>query len=269
MTPREMSRARKSSPLAPAAATRWAAWAARLAARRGRRAGASALGLSLHVRAARVPILLYRRWLSFESRIYPQLNLSIAGRGVWNVAPANVYAPRMVFLQTFGGAFRHPPATEAGSTGERSSVPPGASGPGRAAPPRRGAETAPRLALTLAVARTRAEHVSSTLQRHYTTRRESAVTELAERLTRTTRRLEEVANVRPEMALRKEAPPAPAPRPQPSAWPAEQAASEGRARATYTAPPPMPELNVEQLASQVLKHIDRRVVARRERMGQV
>lgn len=71
------------------------------------------------------------------------------------------------------------------------------------------------------------------------------------------------------MALRRESAPPAASRLSSAEMPAERRLFEQQVRRIGDTTAAPPAVNVEQLASQVLRHIDRRVIARRERMGQV
>jgi hypothetical protein len=88
-------------------------------------------------------------------------------------------------------------------------------------------------------------------------------------LARRLRRVSDESPNRIPMALRRESAPPAASRLPPAEVLAERRLFEQQVRRTGDAPAATPSVNVEQLASQVLKHIDRRVIARRERMGQV
>jgi hypothetical protein len=263
-------RTRKTIRPAPAAATRWAAWASQLAARRGRVTAAWRLPLPLYVRLSRAPLALYQRWLTFCTQVQPRIKISVAWREGASPAPANVYAPQMLFLQSFAGIFRRTLRPEAERRAQGAAgLPPQALEFRRPSPAPPARETPSRPAMTLAVAPARAAQLSSVLHQHFSTRREAVVTEVSRRLTRRVRRVDEVPVFRPAMALvRKEAPAAAPNRP-----PFEAAAGQSpfeRQSGRHTLPAAaVPELNVERLADQVLKQIDRRVVARRERMGQI
>jgi hypothetical protein len=97
---------------------------------------------------------------------------------------------------------------------------------------------------------------------------EAGFVEASRRFTRRLRRVSEAGIDRPPLALRRD--------PAPPIAPARPSADVPMARRWFE---PQTErqvelaaaaatVNVEQLASQVLKQIDRRVIARRERMGQ-
>jgi hypothetical protein len=256
----------------PAKGTRWAAWASQLLARQRRWAGASPSTLLLHVRSCRAPVLLYQRWLSFRTRVNPQLKMSVAARGAWHVTSTDVYAPLMLFLQSLGQLLQRSlsPETKRGSQQAAAS----AQGlePLPATPVRPTNAGARQAAMTLALARARDERRASPLHKHFTLGEKAVFTEVSRRLARRVRQAEEVFVSRPRISFRKEAEEVAAaatPRSRPPEAAEEQSRFERRGGAYAAQATAMAELNVEQLADQVLKQIDRRVVARRERMGQV
>lgn len=123
--------------------------------------------------------------------------------------------------------------------------------------------------MTLAIARTTSEHLSTTLNRHFSIRREADFQEVSRRLTQRVRRVNEVSTVNPPMALRLAAANRVTPKHVSSEAMPEPNSFEKRSSPQSVPAMSMPALNVELLADQVLKQIDRRVVARRERMGQI
>jgi hypothetical protein len=253
----------------PAPHSRWTAWAVQLIGRRARLVVASRLPLSLHVRAYRVPLLLCQRWLSFQTQVRPRINLAIAANAEWHVAPPHVSAPRMILLQTFAGLLQR---TRTLATERRIRE---TFAPARALELRRTTlapvhDTVGRaLTLEWALTRTRTEHLASVRQKYFVTRQEAVLNEVARRLIRRLQRVDEVSIARPPMALHSEAQPAMTTAPLYVAAPAEQSQFERR-HSAHTAAALRPlELNVEHLTEQVMKQIDRRIIARRERLGQV
>ncbi|HJU56193.1 MAG TPA: hypothetical protein VJ715_16540 [Pyrinomonadaceae bacterium] len=263
-------RTRKTIRPAPFAATRWAAWASQLAARRERVTGAPPLSLPLYVRLCRAPLVLYQRWLTFCAQVQPRIKISVAGREAASHAAANVYAPQLMFLQSFVGLFRQRLRSEAERRAQGAAgLPPQSFEFRSPTPVALTRESAGRPAMTLAVAQARVERLSSTLHQHFFTRQEAMVTEVSKRLTKRVRRVDELSVFRLAMSLRKETP-AGLPKQLPSEAAYEQSSFERQqGRHVLHAATPAPELNVERLADQVLKQIDRRVIARRERMGQI
>jgi hypothetical protein len=108
------------------------------------------------------------------------------------------------------------------------------------------------------------------VHRQHAVRREAEATDVSRRLAERVRRVPEAALPATPMALRREPRPAVISQPPSIEEFATRSLSDWRTR-QHSASPPMaaPSVNIDQLASQVLKQIDRRVVARRERMGQV
>jgi hypothetical protein len=82
------------------------------------------------------------------------------------------------------------------------------------------------------------------------------------------RRVVRLSSAEPRMALRRDVGVATGASPTRAA-PPDFGWSEPLAARRISPPTPPPVLNVEQLAKQVLKQIDRQVIARRERMGVV
>lgn len=267
----QSTRGRKSLPPAEPAATRWAVWALRLMARRGRFADAPGLELRHRIAPLRAALNIYHRRLSFYTGLYPRIELAFGSPDIWRPAPANVYAPQLIFLQKLLGPHARPTAKEHAGDTPPASIPAALmTDPLKPMRTHRLAADVRRARLTLAIARTRTEQVSDFHSRHFSAQRETVLRELSERLTRRSRRVDESEVVRTEMALRKDASATPAStRVHRDAWPDESHAFERRGMSHARPAQMMPELNVEQLADQVMKHIDRRVIARRERMGQI
>jgi hypothetical protein len=125
-----------------------------------------------------------------------------------------------------------------------------------------------RLALTLAVNRTSSD-LATTLSQKFHVQREAQVREISTLLTQRVKRISEPAAVQTPMALR-----APAASRATAVEPAVEVMRSRNAFERRNAPATMPSmapppLNVEMLANEVMKQIDRRVIARRERMGQI
>ena len=253
----------------PAPASRWAAWAARLTGRLARLVVAARLPLTLHVRACRVPLLLYQRWLSFRTEVRPHINLAITAGAEWHVTRPRVSAAQTTLLRTFAGLFRQT-RTFATERRIRETFAPALALELRRATHAPAHDAAGRtLTLDWALTRRRTESLALVRRKYFVTRQEAVSNEVARRLTQRVQRVDEVSIVRPPMALHKEAQPAMRPSPLYAAAPAEQSQFERRHSAHTPSALRPPELNVEQLAEQVMKQIDRRVIARRERLGQV
>jgi hypothetical protein len=263
-----MKRRKKIHPV-PVITSRWTAWATQLASRRARLPDAPRLPLPLHATLGRTLVLLYQRSAAFQTLLQPQLKLSISGSSAWNIGTTNVYAPQLVFLKSLTSFIQRSLTSITERDTQQAVARPAIFEFRRAMPAPFPQEVLPQVAMTLAIARTRAEQLSTTLQRHYSIRQEADLTEVSRRLTRRLQRVHEVSVIRPPMALRKETSPGAMPKHLPSEAMAEQGTFERRGSSQSVQAMAMPALNVEQLASQVLKQIDRRVIARRERMGQI
>jgi hypothetical protein len=265
-----MSRRKPIQPLS-VITSRWRAWATQLAQRHGRMTDVSRLHLLLRMPAlARTLIMLQQRWLATNFNIQPQLNLLLSNSNAWDARTSNVYATQMTLLKSISMAM----------AGSRTA----ATAPG--SPPtdlrlssfehrqRKAADTTsqsrPQSAMTLAIKRTAAEHLATTLNQSFYVRRGANFMEVSKLLTERLQRLSDtVASPSPPMAFRT----SPAARLTPQHLPAEAMlqASTFEKRSSPGSLPALgiPALNVEQLTDQVLKQIDRRVIARRERMGQI
>jgi hypothetical protein len=100
-------------------------------------------------------------------------------------------------------------------------------------------------------------------------RQELRLTEISWRLTQRNWRVSEVSMASRHIAFRNEVRPPVVPHPMPAVAMEERISIEGRSRPPIAPAIAVPVVNVEQLANQVIKQIDRRIIARRERMGQV
>ena len=149
-------RRRKKIHAWPVMASRWRAWAAQLAARRGRLADATEMPLPLHAKLGRTLLLLHERWLSFHSQSQPKIVLSINACGVWNAGPTNVYAPQMKFLQSLAAHAQRSLKPEAGRTPQRAAQLSPQLESRRAMPVTFAHENARRVAMTLAAHQDRA-----------------------------------------------------------------------------------------------------------------
>lgn len=249
---------RKTIRKLPVIGSRWSIWATQLTARLVRWTDFSGLTLILPLQGlARTLLLVQQRWLSSYMQVQPRLNLSISSRNQQNFGSNNVYSSQLTLLK-----FLTPESQRSGTRQplflERRGLTTGLA-------PQRGSQPA----MTLALARTTSEHLSATLNRSFSLRRRDDVTEFSRLITQHTQRQVDVFMNRPPLALPVTAANRVAPRP--IAWDAMPETSSFKRQSSFNAPPEMapPNLNVELLADQVLKQIDRRVVARRERMGQI
>ena len=255
----------------PIIVSRWANWAEQFLQRLGRMSTVAGVQPLWRLPAlARARTFFQQRHLLAYLRLQPQLNLSISTRNIWNAGAPNIYAPEFNLLRLFtgkGDAWR--------TFGSRREGRPAAA----FVLPRQKPETITpvfarpkaQLAMAQAIARTQKEYLSTDFHRRLLVHRQNDLTEVSRRLTHRTERrheLSEVTELRQLVSLRKQAPtPAPS---QPRAGAAPEFAPVERSiHAPAFSEIGMPAVNVEQLANQVMKHIDRRVIARRERMGQI
>ena len=242
----------------PVIASRWSIWATQLTARLARWTDFSGLALTVPLQGlARTLLLVQQRWLSSYVQVQPRLNLSISSSNRQNFGSNNVYASQLTLLKFL------PRESQLGST--RQSLFMNRRGLTSGFAPQKGSQPA----MTLALARTTSEHLSTTLNRYLSLRRRDDVTEFSRLITQHTQRQVDVFMNRPPLALPVTAANRIAPRQV--AWEAMPETSSFKRQGSFNAPPEMvpPSLNVELLADQVLKQIDRRVIARRERMGQI
>jgi len=231
------------------------AWATQLRQRYARFADSDRLRMLLYVPAlARTLVSLQQRWFTSLVHLHPQFNLSLNQQSVVNAWTNNVSAALMTLLNL---------KSEKTSLNPRSN----AEEEPRRARHVREYENRQRLALTLAVNRT-SNDLANTVTQKFHVQREAQMRELSTLLTQRVKRISEPAAVQTPMALH-----APA---ASRATAVEPAAEVMRSHAGFerrNTPPPLPSmapaLNVEMLANEVMKQIDRRVIARRERMGQI
>jgi hypothetical protein len=245
---RRIARLRTTKP----GTVKWALWAERFKARFDRRAGALELALLLHVRANSVALSIVERWLRPAVNYAPQLYLSIRESQVPQVSRAFARHTNVV---------NHSHAAMPGSLRPE---------PMRLrdliAPPR--AET--RTTLIPRVNGERQEF-ASILARRFPARRDSVDTRTLERLLHRSERVERSAMPHQSAMLLRSPAPVFQSAPDATLQPNIRAAEEHRSFPPIAHPSPAaaPPINVEQLADQVIRQIDRRVVARRERMGRI
>lgn len=245
------------------------AWAARFQQRYFRFTDYSRLSMLLYVPAlARTLIFLQQRLHAPLVNLHPQLNLSLNQKNVVNTWTNNASTPQMTLVNLLSLA-NFAARADAGE----SQIPRAGQSSSFAGDVRRTRyvtehENHRRLALTLAVHRTSSD-LATTMNQKFQVQRETQVRELSTLLTQRVKRISEPTAVQPPMGFR-----APAVN---RAMPAEPGIEVMRSRDAFerrNAPATMPSiappaLNVEQLANEVMKQIDRRVIARRERMGQI
>jgi len=244
------------------------AWAARLTQRYARWSDFSRLSMLLYVPAlARTLILLQQRQLTTLFKLHPQLNLSFNQRHTVTAWTSQVSAPQMTFVNLLTLANLATLATT-----NKSETPLSKSAPSVVEDLRkiryvRDYDNHQRLALTLAINRT-ATDLATTVNRKFTVQREAQLRDVATLLTRRVKRISEPATATAPMAFR-----APAATRASAGEPMVEVMRSREASLSRSFSPAMPSiapppLNVEVLADEVMKQIDRRVIARRERMGQ-
>ena len=232
------------------------AWATQLRQRYARFTDFDRLRMLLYVPAlARTLVSLQQRWFTSLVHLHPQFNLSVNQQSVVNAWTNNVSAAQMTLLNL---------KSDKSAFNSQSNV----NEDPRRARHIREYENHQRLALTLAVNRTSSD-LAITLSQKFHVQRESQVREISTLLTQRVKRFSEPAAVQTPMALR-----APAASRATAVEPAGEVMRSHDAferRNTPATIPSMaqPALNVEMLANEVMKQIDRRVIARRERMGQI
>jgi hypothetical protein len=233
-----------------AKASKWLAWATRFESRFHRHAGALRMALLLGVRNNRTAVRIEERQLRQVLNFNPQFLLSIDASTRSQVSSA--FAPQMNFLTHVTVARNADDRREAATAANRVASP------------------APlgRLETVLRTATETRREFASSIERRFAERRDSVTLRATERLLHRSERIETNMLER-AMTLRRD--PAAAVRTAADAGSAANARTfEQRARQGHqqlAVATPMPPVNVEQLADQVIRQIDRRVTARRERMG--
>jgi hypothetical protein len=213
-----------------------------------------------------MPAQLMQRWLSFHADFHTLVNVAIGGRGTHPLPQTRRGARQMQFnpvrnlLQPHGLQATQQ-ARQADTPARRLEFRQAAALPARAA--------VHRAAMLASIACAPEEHRTSVSGPYMPLRDDVDQTPVSRLLARRLRRLSEESPSRIPMALRREFALPAASRLPPAEVLAERRLFEQQVRRIDDATAARPAVNVEQLASQVLKHIDRRVIARRERMGQV
>jgi hypothetical protein len=245
------------------------AWAAQLRQRYVRFTDFSRLRMLLYVPAlARTLVSLQQRRFTSLVNLHPQLNLSLKRQNVLNTWTNNMSAPQMTLVNLLSLANL---VARAG-TGEAATSLAGSSSSVledlRRTRHVQDYENHNRLALTLAINRTSSD-LTTTLSRKFQVQREAQVREVSTLLTQRMKRISEPSTVQTPMAFR-----APVADRFTATEPSVEAMRSRDALERRSAPTTMPSitppaLDVELLANEVMKQIDRRVIARRERMGQI
>jgi hypothetical protein len=241
--------------------------------------------LLLRARLWRMPAQLMQRWLSFHVDFHTLVNVSTGGRGAYPFprtpggARQTQFSPVRSLLQRHGLQATHPRmefsslllqphGLQATQQARQAEMPTRRLEFRRAAP--LPAMAAVHRAATLAsIADFPGERRTSIFGGHVPLRYDADRTPVSRLLARRLRRVSEESPNRVPMALRRDSAPPATSRLPPVEVLAERRLFEQQVRRIGDATAATPAVNVEQLASQVLQHIDRRVIARRERMGQV
>jgi hypothetical protein len=239
----------------------------RLKERHERRAEAPDLALVLLRRLGQLPIRIYRSWLSFHNRFDSNFALSLVG------VRAAAQVERSMVEQIFIYSLTRSAERYASPHDPARSIVPG-SRVARHRPLSRPVAPFARPTMLLAtrerlqLATRERLQLSTLIHWQRSVRRETEVTNLSRRLAERVGRLPEAPPPLAPMALRRE-PPAVR---RLAAF--EETSGPTRWQDPPNRLPPAPPaavspVNIDQLTAQVLKQIDRRVVARRERLGQV
>lgn len=249
--------------------SRLLAWAARFQQRYVRFADCSRLSLLLYVPAlVRTLMFLQQRRLSSVVNLLPQLNLSLNQKRIVNTWANNVSAPQMTLVNLLSLA-NYAARAETGesrtSLGRASSS--SAADEVRRRRYVRDYDNHQRLALTLAINRTSSD-MATTMSQKFQVQREVQVRELATLLTQRVKRISEPAVQTPRAFHSPAATRVSVAEPSVEVTRSRDA-FERRSGLTTAPSIAPPALNVEQLADEVMKQLDRRVIARRERMGQI
>lgn len=231
-------------------AAKWTAWAWHFASRFHLHADPSDMALLLAVRGGRTSVAIQERWLHqafhYRPRFHWQINLSPVSRVVQSFArQMSVFNSALVVSQRS--------ALQASVVAKSVAPPPGM------------AYLQP---LAQAVGWTRHEF-SMQLERRFLERQSSVSTRTTERLVHRSNRVEQVGVIERTLTLRRD--PMAAMRSVVETLSRANAQTPDTRRPSFPMPSAptvgMPALNVDQLADQVIRQIDRRVIARRERMG--
>ena len=252
-------------------ANRWDAWVSRLTRRFGRWNSADRLALPLHAGVARAVVQVLARWTAAPWNVLNRLDLTLGGDSVALTQLHQTFAraiPQVTAIaQTV--VHHHAHAAAAERVGEAPRRQEQAPAPVAREMVRRvpDAGRTPR-PMAQALARLTMEHHAVL---HVQRRRRQEFEIAAERLVHRSERWEVRSGERAEMRLaaRTAAPRAAAESSFTTEWRTPSSAPASR-HAAFTQPAPAPPaVNIEQLADQVMRQLDRRVIAHRERMGRI
>lgn len=230
--------------------TKWAAWASRIASRFYRRPGTLHLAVVLHQRNSRASVVIENRWLH-AFHFHPQFYWSIAMSRF--LRADQIFAKQMNLLTPVGVAGRAGPRRE----------------PALLEVAGQGAPVEKTRVLTK-VDRNARREFASLLERRFVEKRDGHATRTAERLALRSNRIERFSFNERTMTLRGDSASVVSPAAK-SVLSTASASTGMRQTSSHSEPrpPAAPAINVDQLAEQVIRQIDRRVIARRERIGRI
>jgi hypothetical protein len=232
---------------------KWTAWAARFESRFYRHAGPYHMALLLHVRNSRTSVLIEERWLRPILQVRPQIH--------WKTGGTSFATTNQVFNKQVNFLSHARAAKEAGRRPETVLA--------MLAAPASVESRERAQALTRVIDGTRREF-GVLLERRFVQRRDTLATRSTERLVHRSERVERIGVSERTLTLRRDATAAMKSSIEASVL-AKSRAVDDRRMQTPVAPaqPTMSAINVDQLADQVIRQIDRKVIARRERMGRI
>jgi hypothetical protein len=246
-----MKRTRAKRLAAKSGTAKWTAWATRFRSRFQRHAGALSQALLLHVRSSRTSLMIEERWLHPTFHFRPQFYWQTGGSQVSHIS--QTFSRQTSFLNMARVVLRTgvPPETVLA----------------RSAPPPARVE---RTGTPIQMLNSTRHELATLLERRFLERRDSVSTQTTERLVHRLTRVERLGAIERTMTLRRDPVAAMKSVVEHISRP-NAAALEQQGRRSFPAPlaprGDMPAINVDQLADQVIRQIDRRVIARRERMG--
>jgi hypothetical protein len=234
-------------------AAKWTAWASRFEFRFQRYAGAYGMALLLHLRGSRTSVMIAERLLSPVLQFCPQFHWSFAGSPC--LRASKVFAEQ-VNLLTHARL-----VMEAGARPETVVV--------RSATSRTVSSVWTRT--LMGAVDTARRNFSTLLERRFVERRDSLSTQTSERLVHRSNRVEQLGVVERTMTLRRDHAAAMKSGVESIALANSRTPEDPRRTLPQIQPtrPTMPAINVDQLADHVIRQIDRRIIARRERMGRI
>ncbi len=228
---------------------RWNTWSALLKSRYHRHADVFRIALLLYLRSSRAAVKIEQRWLRPILDFRPQLH--------WWMAESSFCSANRVFLSQLNFLTRAQMMTQLSARLETIPI-------HNFAYPSAGSERTH--ALMRVVERSQREF-ATLLERRFVERQESVSVRTAERLVHRCDRVERVAVQQRTMTLHREPKVATSAPTEVASRPAMGTSHDRQGTYSPAPPPALPNINVNELTDQVIRQIDRRVVARRERMG--